>query len=72
MLAARVTRCDRDPRRQVSQADGGLGLVLMLPTRAAGAERLDPALRNEGVVVGQVGPGLAVFGGSVWLLSVHM
>jgi hypothetical protein len=44
----------------------------MLPTRAAGAECLDPALCNEGVVVGQVGSGLAVLGGSVWLLSVHM
>ena len=52
MLAARFARGDGDACRQVSQANARLGCVLMLPSGTAGAERLDPALREERVVVG--------------------
>lgn len=52
VLASRFARGDGNAGRQVSQAHARLGLVLMLPSGTAGAERLDPALREEQVVVG--------------------
>jgi len=41
MLRAGIGRDDRNSRRKMGQPDGGIGDILVLPSRPAGPIRLD-------------------------------